>query len=247
MSTPPPEEGRPDEPLAWPDDLTVPDDISGLEADIEALRRERAAARRRGMAHRLLFPGSRRGTGVSVAMLLVALLLVSSFGALLVLLVPSPGGLGAPAALPLARPATPPGSPGGLLPALDLRLPGGRRQPARDLARPAAIVLVPAGCSCPDGVRHALGAAATYGLHEFVVGLSDADTQRYTAPDSALATGLVDDAGALVTTYGVAPGGPTLLVLARDGVVAAVSRGVAAGSGLAGALQLALRPAGGAR
>ncbi|HEV7209413.1 MAG TPA: hypothetical protein VGN54_11820 [Mycobacteriales bacterium] len=242
MTAPPPDEGRPDEPLAWPDDLVVPDDISALAADIEALRRERAAARRRSLLQRALFTRRRRSYGLSAPMVIAVLLLIGTCGSLLVLLGPRRVNTDGPSALPLAHPAAAAGTVGGLLPDLVLHTPNGFSNPTPGLARPAALILIPPGCKCPDGVTHAVAAAATYTLHEFVVGSNDPDTRLYAEPHQRLVTGLVDDAGALLAAYGAGPGGPTVVVLGRDGVVTAVATAVGAATPLAQQLGTAVGP-----
>lgn len=242
MTAPPPDEGRPEEPLAWPDDLVVPDDISLLGADVEALRRERAAERRHSLAQRMLLTRRRHTYGLSAPMVIAVLLLIGTCGSLLVLVGPRNASNGAPSALPLAHPAAAAGAPGGLLPDLVLRTPNGFQTPTRDLGRPAALVLIPPGCECADGVSHAVAAAATYSLHGFVVGADDPDTRRYAEPHQRLVTGLIDNAGALLAAYGSRPGGPTLVVLGRDGVVTAVMLSVGAGTPLARQLGSAVGP-----
>lgn len=265
MTALPPDEpaGRGDEPLAWATDLTVPDDISSLEADIQQFAREQQAARRHARLEHIFLTRRWRAYGISGPMVIAALLLVAVFGAILVVFGPRGTGAdtGAPRAEPLATPRSPPGRLGGLLPAVTVRrLPsgalraggsntaaptsatGGVVASTRDLKRPAALVLVPPRCACSAAVSHALQVTAVHSLNGYVVTDAAADTAAYLRPDATLGAGLIDEKDTLLADYGRGAGGPTLVVVRADGVVAAIQPGLSTTTPLASAFDSALRP-----
>lgn len=229
--------------LPWgsrPQDWQVPDDLAELADEVAAFRLEQRRARRRARWQRVAGPLSRQG--VTAPIVLAALLLVGLSGLLLVLLGPRGSQQRGPSPLPLAHPQAAPGTVGGLLPALALRSPDGTARPTESLERPAALVLVPPGCSCGAAVTHIVAAAATYQLHEYVVGASTSEANSYAERDPSLVEPLVDAAGALLAAYvpGARRQAPTLVVLARDGRVPALVPAVGPRTDLASALVSAL-------
>ncbi|MHB8340915.1 MAG: hypothetical protein ACYDB7_07030 [Mycobacteriales bacterium] len=231
MSAFPPEggPGRSDGDL--PLDFVVPDDISELEAEIEALRRERAAELRQHRLQRLLLTRWLREHGLSGAAGVAALVVVALCGGLLTLL--GPGGtqpLTPP--VPLASPTVPAGSIGGLLPVAMLRTHG-RPLASRDLPRPALLVLLPPQCQCGPAVQQIANQAAELAVTLVFVssGTDESLADQYTTASPDYALPAVDPAGVLAATYR-AGGQITLVFVRTDGVVTDVLRGFRPGERL---------------
>jgi hypothetical protein len=216
-----------------PDDLpplgeiVVPDDARALDREVLAYQRELRAARRaarygRLVPHRFHSPRAAAMVAVTVALVLAVLAgLVAVIG---------PGFRRTNplrSAAPLASPTVATGKVGGLLPDVDLisvlSLKDQTSVAARAL-RPAAIVLVPAYCSCGPVVADVLRDANEIRLNAAVVasGTVDAELATLADPDPSEggATGqpLVDQAGVLAKDYGVTTE-PVLLALDEYGVV----------------------------
>ena len=68
---------------SWIDHVVIPDDISSLDAEVRALRRERRARARRARLRRLVNP-----RGVVGPLVIVVLLIVAGFASLLMLFQP---------------------------------------------------------------------------------------------------------------------------------------------------------------
>ena len=140
---------------AWADHVVVPDDIRDLQPDIDDYHRElRLAARMRRWGWLLTSPFWQRWSfplGVVTGAVALAAVL---FGLLAIESSPVPGLL---AREPLATPAAPVGTDGGLLPATPLRQ-GSVQISARDV-RPAIVVLMPLQCRC-DGLLASFAAQA---------------------------------------------------------------------------------------
>lgn len=228
MSADPPGDPGRDEP-DWPGTMVAPDDLSELRADEIALRRERASARRRERWYRLTGGSRLRAYGVSVPLLLAAVLAVAGFGALLILLGPRGTRGPAPAVAPAgAAPTAPAGRPGGRLPAVSLTLSDGAPQLASALGGPAAVLLLPAGCDCLQTVDVTADRAIRDGLQVSVIqptvdatrGLGDGGVRELSV--------YADPAGQLLATYGSTGSAPTLLVLDAAGAVRTVRTGVTA-------------------
>lgn len=216
-----PDGDRDDEP---PLDIQIPDDASELAFEAEALRRERAAAARREFVLGRFRTRRYQRYGLSGPLVVVALVVVATFGALLTLLGPRSG-----ARLvhqPLASPAIGSGSVGGLLPDAPIAVPAGTIS-ARQL-RPAVMMLVPAGCGCPEALASVLGQAREFGLPAPVVVAGDRVTPevvRLVRSAGSAAAPLADLQGALFGAY-AGGSGLAVVVVAPDGVVAGVERGV---------------------
>lgn len=231
VSTFPPEgrDGRPGG--ENPPSFVAPDDISGLEADIEALRRERTAVARRARLERLLLTRRWQRHGVSGPMVLALLVVVGFIGAMLTLVSPR-GTSAAPGPGPLARPTAPAGRIGGLLPAVNLV---SRGQPVSTAAlRPSLLVLVPVECACDASAREISRQAAELSVQVAYVGRSAASpvVQRYAATEPAVSLALVDTAGRLGTTYGLRANQLTLVFVRADGVVNDIRHGFRIGDRL---------------
>jgi hypothetical protein len=205
-------------------DVVVPDDISSLEADIRAYRRELRAARRERRWGWLAGRGWQQ-YGVPGTVVVVALLLATGIALSMTVLTPrtaSQRPRQEPVALDAARPV---GAVGGLLPdvtvgstGVDMRL--------RDV-RPAVVAIVPARCDCLGVLESIAGQANEYHLPLIVVGSRGTDVQAR-ALASAIRRGktntVYDEHGVLARTY--AASGVTLLLVARDAVVTDVERDV---------------------
>lgn len=138
--------------LPDPDDVVIPDDVSGLESDLWAFRNEQRRRRREARFDPVL-PGHRahpsdraRLAGRMVPMVLGALLLLGFLVSLASTVRPATIDAVEPA--PLATTTVPDGMVGGLLPPGVVEVNG---QPTSTLdIRPATLVLVPAaGASQP--------------------------------------------------------------------------------------------------
>jgi hypothetical protein len=208
-------------------ELVVPDDARDLDREVLAYHRELRAARRTARIRRLV-PGYRRSTPRAAAIVAVTIALVLCVLAGLVAVL-GPGLGRQPArrtSAPLAHPATAAGKVGGLLPDLALTSPPGQAHPtvvdARSL-RPAALVLVPTGCSCGPAVALVLRAAAENRLNAVVIapGTDDPNIAKLADPEPGselIAEPLLDPSGTLAKDYR-ATAAPTLLVVDANGIV----------------------------
>ena len=208
--------GRPGGDGSWVDSVVIPDDISALESEVRALRREQRARQRWTRLGRLTRFG-RTGPFLVVAVLLIA---------------------GVAGLLALFQPRRPAGAPGtvdtGLavtdrrLPDVLVRLVDGTTRRVREY-RPAVVALAPVGCACDAELRGAGTAARRHGVDFLLVdrtppplppGLTEPGTVR-----------LVDPTGAISVAFGAeaegrrAAGGPVLLVVGAGGEVVRVLPG----------------------
>lgn len=231
----------------WPDGqpllpVVVPDDPSELEAEITALRRERAARARRARWGRLgrwlpdpAGPGGRpssRRPAASRAILAATLLFVAAFGGMLAALSPRLSGPTAPN-VPLATPSVAAGRIGGLVPAVLLRSHG-RPLPSRALPRPALLVLVPPACPCATAASLVLEQAAEIPIEVVFVGTTAdealADSYAADAPD--LSFPAADPHGRLAAAYQALSAMLTLVFVRTDGVVTSIRHGFQPGDRL---------------
>lgn len=208
--------------------LRVPEDARDLEHDVAALRRERAAARRRDRARRLLLTRRWDSHGVSGPLVALALVVVLLFGAALALLGPRGTGSALPAR-PLASPTAAVGAVGGLLPDVTVAGAGVDPRLARVRAlRPGAVILVPPGCppvACRRAVVAVVRTARENGLSTWLVGRGPAGELVSLAQEPAdgggYAVPLLDPAarllGAYITASVTASTLPTLLLVDGDG------------------------------
>lgn len=199
---------------SWVDRVVVPDDISELDAEVRALRRERRAKRRRQRLRRLTGPG--RTTG---PLLMVALLLVSGVTGLLVLFQPRRT---AGTVTPLADAAQ---SSERRLPDVLVRLVDGTTRKAREF-RPAVLALAPVGCRCDPALREAGAAAHRHGISFLLVDRTLPPLPAGLPAPTAIR--LVEPTGELATRYGAekdgrrVPGGPVLVLVGSGGEVSRV-------------------------
>ena len=207
---------------SWIDHVVIPDDISSLDAEIRALRRERRARARRDRLRRLVSP-----RGVVGPLVIVVLLMVAGFASLLVLFQPR---------RPTASPA-PLASPGvgadGRLPDLTVTQADGTPRRLREF-RPAVLALAPVGCGCDAVLKEVGSTVVRRGVYFLLVdrtlpalpaGLAEPATVRL---GEASTVRLVEPTGTLATAYRAeqagrrVPGGPVLVLVRADGRVARV-------------------------
>lgn len=224
--------GLPGEPVSpnggepLPTDVHVPDDLSGLEAEVIAVRRELRAQRRRArwarLAHRM---GHHRALGLGGPVLAAVLLAAGVFGVLTVLLQPRASSPSPTPSTPaLAQPTARPGGVGGLLPAASLVYNGNPL--ATSSLRPALIALLPAECSCSRALHAVVAAGQLAAVRAWFIA-HPGDTQvplLESAPDAGdgLAYVAVDPTGVLYRTFAARPHAITLILVRSDGLVQAV-------------------------
>ena len=194
---------------SWVDRIVIPDDLSELDDEVRALRRERRVQRRRSRLRRLT--GSGRTTG---PLLLVAVLLVAGVAGLLVLFQPrrTPG---TGAALRNAQATD-------QLPDVLVTMVDGSTRAARGL-RPGVFALAPVGCGCDAALVAAGTAAHRHNVTFFLVdrtrpalpqGLTDSTTIRLVEPTGTIAERYAAEKNGRRVT-----GGPVLVLVAASGQV----------------------------
>jgi hypothetical protein len=204
---------------SWADSLVVPDDISALDAEVRALRRERRAAAR-GRRLRRVFPLHR----LSAPVVVVVLVLAAGVTGLILLFQPR-RPVASPAA-PLATSSARIGQAGGLVPDVPLTFADGSTRSVRDY-RPAVLALVPTGCACDAALRESSLAAARHRVTFLLVDRT-APGPTVTRGDRGTILRGTDPTGALARTYGAsaeqahAAGSPVLVLVSGDGRVARV-------------------------
>ena len=201
---------------SWIDHVVIPDDISSLDAEVRALRRERRARARRDRLRRLVSP-----RGVAGPLVIVVLLMVAGFASLLVLFQPR-----RPTASP--APLASPGAGSGRderLPDLAVTQADGTSKRLRDF-RPAVLALAPVGCGCDATLRDVGSTVVRQGvsfllvdrtLPALPVGLGEQGTVRLVEPTGVLAGKYRAEQGGQRT-----PGGPVLVLVEADGKVVRV-------------------------
>jgi hypothetical protein len=192
------------------DHLVVPDDISELEADIRAWRREQRSLGRRTAIDRLFF----RGRFGLMIPLVLGVLLLAAVSSVVTLIVSSPPPQ-RPAALPLARTSAGSGREGGLVPDVAVRDLSGAWRSLRTL-RPGVLLLAPGGCDCDSAVRDLATSTEHNQLRLTVVG--DRPPQLPTDVSSSLAVSRAEPTGRLLDVFRVTDRPVTVLVRA-DGVI----------------------------
>jgi len=202
---------------SWIDHVVIPDDISALDGDVRALRRQRRAQARRARLRRLASP-----RGMAGPLVVVVLLMAAGLASLLVLFQPRRP---TPSPAPASSGSRPPP-----LPDVEVTEPDGTSRQLREF-RPAVLALAPAGCRCDEDLAEVGVAVVRHGLQFLLVGrtapalpagLPAAGTVRLAEPSGALEPYLVDAAngagGAEEPGQG-APARPVLLLVAVDGQV----------------------------
>jgi hypothetical protein len=199
---------------SWIDHVVIPDDISSLDAEVRALRRERRARARRARLRRLVNP-----RGVVGPLVIVVLLIVAGFASLLMLLQPrrptaSPAPLAAPGVGTDER-----------LPDVAVTQEDGTTRRLRDF-RPAVLALAPVGCGCDAALRDVGSTVVRHGVSFLLV-----DRTRPALPvglDEPTTVRLIEPTGTLPARYRAeqagrrTPGGPVLVLVGVDGRVVRV-------------------------
>lgn len=195
--------------------MVVPDDISELDADIRAWRREQRTAHRRTALDRVFL----RGRFGLMMPLVLGFLLLAAVSSVVTLIVSSPPPQ-RPGALPLARPSAGSGRVGGLVPDVTTRDALGAAQSLRAI-RPAVLLLAPAGCACDSAIRSLATSAEHNRLRLTVVG-----DRRPALPDevsTSLADSRSEPTGRLLRSFHATDRPVTVLVRA-DGVIDRILR-----------------------
>jgi hypothetical protein len=199
---------------SWVDRIVVPDDISELDAEVRALRRERRVQRRRGRLRRLTAPGR-----TTAPMVLVAVLLIAGVAGLLVLFQPRRTA-GTVTTLGVAQ--TDP------LPDVIVRMRDGSPRRIRGF-RPGVFALAPDGCGCDTALAGAGAAARRHNVNFYLV-----DRTLPTLPaglTDATATRLAEPTGTVAQRYNAekdgrrVPGGPVLVLVTGGGQIQRVLPG----------------------
>lgn len=232
-AAPPPGEdpsGRQEEFLTWPDGtgahLLVPDDLTELDAEVTAFRRERALAHRaaRREAWSQWVPRAWRRYGATAPLLIVSMLLIGAFGAMLVLFGPRGrvGQIGASA--PLASPTVAPGLVKGLLPDVALVTLNNSPVSTRELRRPSLVLVLPSACAnCAAVVKHVLAASEPYTtVARYIVATDAADARKFSVNTGRPVEALVDHGGTLLAQLAAGIAAPTLAVVGDDGTIRSV-------------------------
>lgn len=217
----------------WGDDglpeihVEVPDDISELDREVQAYRREQRRERRRQLFERLV-PGARRlgPYGVLAPVVAGALLVTAIFATLVGVL--GPGG----------APAAPYGTPepvssvteeyaGEPLPDAEVTVDGAPVQ-LSDL-RSAVVVSVPAGCGCTSRIDALTSTARASGIAVYLSG--EPGAMRELADRSGSYPHVLDGARPLLAEH-FAASGLTAVLVDAEGRVAGVVHDLASGEPL---------------
>ena len=210
--------GHPGGDGSLPPEWTAPDDARALEGDLRAWRREQAAAARR---QRFAAAAGRRWRWRGSSGLVIALV--------------APIGLPTTSeARPLASPTRSPGSIGGLLPSVTVRV-GAKERAAREL-RPAVLAMLPQPCRCTLAVRELSAVVGQFALPLVLVTVAgNAEIGALlTAARGSRSYPAYDAAATLADAY--AARGLTAVLVRADGVVTAVQRDLHPGQPIGGAL-----------
>lgn len=209
---------------AVPEHVAVPDDASGLELDLLAYRREQAARARSERTLRLFRTRRWHRYGLSGPLVVLVLLVVSVFGGLLALLIPTGNRLPAAARRPLQTAPARTGAVGGLLPEVLLRSATGRTPAVASRSlRPGVLVLLPPRCGCTDVLDRLSGQAHEFALRYALVSAGTSDPQLPGLLGDirrGRAEPFLDSGGTLAGAY--ARRGLTLLLVRDDGVLTKV-------------------------
>lgn len=211
----------------WAAGLRVPDDARELDADLYRWRREQRALHRRARSLR-----RRRPIAFAAGVCVLSLFVATGTGLVATMLPSAPDTARHAAALATVTRAAP-GTVGGLLPDVALRI-GSRLVRAREV-RPALLALLPTHCGCQRIVNDLAAQAAEFGVPLVLVtsGVRTSDLAGDPAEGQRLAAathrGTVeaayDEEAGLSTGYSAR--GVTAVVVADDGVVTAVARDLA--------------------
>jgi hypothetical protein len=225
---------------SWLERVVVPDDLSELQADVEAYHRERRSAARRRRLGRITGTRAWQRLALPAAVVLGSLAIAGAVLAILTFGHPK-RVVSPPAAAIATAPVAVPGQVGGLLPDVSLRTSTGAIS-ARDL-RPALVALVPMNCDCNSLLEALAGQADEVALPLLVIAPAGRDAEVAALPGQ-LHRGDVrpvfDLRGELSRIYKRV--GVTVLGLRPDATVSFVERAVDAGDHLEPLLQQTIRP-----
>ena len=216
-------EPMPDD-ASWLDGVVVPDDLSDLQADVEAYHRElRHTARRRRIAR---LTGSRTWQRVALPATVAVGSLTIAAAVFAILTLGHPTRVAGPPPGPIATaPTGAVGQVGGLVPDVTVRTSDGA-MPLRDL-RPALVALVPMPCDCRSLLDALAGQAAEVGVPLIVVAPANQDAE-VDALAGQLHHGTVqpvfDLHGEMAQTF--AREGVTVLGMRTDATVSFIQRNV---------------------
>lgn len=216
----------------WGDDglpevhVEIPDDISELDREVQAFRRERRRERRRQLYERLV-PGTRRlgPYGVVAPVVAGALLVTAVFATLVGVL--GPGGAPASSGTPDPVSSVTEGYAGEPLPDAEGTVDGTPVQ-LSDL-RSAVVVSVPAGCDCASSIDTLTSTARAGGIAVYLSG--EPDAMRELADRSGSYPHVLDGARAALAEH-FTPKGLTAVLVDAEGQVAGVVRDLGSGDPL---------------
>lgn len=233
----PDDPGRGD--ASWLDGVDAPDDLSELQADIDAYHREqRLAARRRRLAP-VLDSQLWQRYALPAAVVFGSLIIAAAVLGILTLDRPQRFA-GQPQAPIATTNAIPAGQVGGTIPDVQLSTPTGGMS-LRHL-RPALVALVPVPCNCESLLSKLTGEAFGVNVPLVVVAPGTQDAEIFSLPGQ-LHSGEVqpgmDPQGLLATTY--AASGVTVLTLRPDGTIGYIERNVSDTANVTGALSRLLQ------
>jgi hypothetical protein len=232
-------EPMPDD-ASWLERVVVPDDLSELQADVEAYHRERRSAVRRRRLARITATRAWQRLALPAAVVFGSLAVAGAVLAILTLGHPKRVA-GLPAAPITTAPAAAPGQVDGLVPDVSLRTHNGAVS-ARDL-RPALVALVPLRCNCTSLLEALAGQADEVAVPLVVVAPAGQDAE-VDALVGTLHRGDVrpafDLAAEMRSTY--AATGVTVLGLRADATVSFIERDVDATTRLELELGQMVRP-----
>jgi hypothetical protein len=220
--------GRPDDdlpglPPEWAG-FVVPDDISELEPEVEAVRRELPPRSRRARLLRIFQTRRFRRYGLSGPLVVAVLLVVLFFASLVFLLLPSAPP--SPEAVPLSGSTARPGVPGALVP--DVALPVGATGAVRlRNVRPAVLVVVPGGCDCLRLIEDVISSTRAVRLRVLFIGEGREPALPSLAPPARV-NAAVDTDGRVAAVYHAAEE-PTAIFVQGNGEVTRVIHNVAPG------------------
>lgn len=216
-------------------EISVPDDLSALDEDVSAYRKEIRDRRRRERLDRWTLSRFWRPYGITGPVVIAALVVIGSVGGLLLALLPNARTSESPID-PIASASKNVGKVGGLLPD-DVVQVDGVTESVRAL-RPAVIALVPATCHCVSTVDHIASLAGEFGKPTYVVSAQPSDPQMAALihGQTSKRTAVYDVGGKLRLTYHAT--GVTVIVVRDSGIVQTVLRDVTSATTLRGALTL---------
>jgi hypothetical protein len=206
--------------------VVVPDDLSELDAEVQAYRRELEVARRleRRRRRRDRFTPQWARGGLPSPIFTAVLLVIATTGLLLSVFAPVTQERQHPAPISaLATPKAAPGTVHGLLP--DVQLVADGSPLGTRTIRPAVYILLPPGCQCLSQIGIIAGQVNEVPPPpDIVIVSSGKDTTSATlanrvADGRGNPIGVRDVSGVLARTYHASATAPTLLFVAGDGTL----------------------------